>query len=117
MDRIKHEYIKTNVTTFSGTPQKLTFKLFLELVKIHSLVGELSGALTMNRERPLLFSHKSNQQQQLWDLHKADMEQATSALVTEVKNSKFNSVEELINWTINEIKIREDEIMRDKLDD
>lgn len=45
------------------------------------------------------------------------MEQATSALVTEVKNSKFNSVEELINWTINEIKIREDEIMRDKLDE
>ncbi len=76
--------MKTNVNVYSRMPTKITYKLFQDLMKISSLVAEFKGALTLDRERPSLFSHKSRDIKILWDLHKKDMEECAVKVLSEV---------------------------------
>jgi len=96
VDRIKHEYMKTNVTVFSRCPTKITFKLFMDLLRKSSLIEEFRNALLGLKLRPRLFSHKAADIRKLQELHKKDIEAAPMNLITEVRKSEL-SIEALIS--------------------
>ena len=73
---MKDEYISKNVIVQSRMTTKLAFQTFMDLTKVSCIVAEFKQAVTMQKTRPSLLSHRSDDIRMLWELNKSDIKNA-----------------------------------------